>query len=55
MEKREVQIHQEFYNGDVGHEVGENNFQNLYKIKIWAVTLRELLLFKSLYYAETNE
>jgi hypothetical protein len=53
MEKREVQIQQEFFNGDLGKEEGENRFQKLFSIKIWGVTLRELLLFKSIYYCKT--
>ena len=55
MNKRQIQIQQEFYNGDVGKEQDENNFQKLYSIKLWAVTLRELLVFKSLYYCTTQE
>lgn len=53
MDKREIQIQQEFYNGDIGKEEDENKFMKLYSIKLWAVTLRELLLFKSLYYCKT--
>ena len=55
MDKREIQIQQEFYNGDIGKEEDENKFMKLYSIKLWAVTLRELLLFKSLYYCKTQE
>lgn len=54
-DKREIQITQEFYRGDVERIEPETNFQNLYNVKIWAPTLRELLVFKSIYYAETSE
>lgn len=30
-------------------------FQNLYNIKVWAPTLRELMVFKSIYYTQTAE
>ena len=53
MEKREIQIWQEYYNGDHGNEKEGNNFHNVYSIKIWAISLRELLMFKSLYYCKT--
>jgi len=53
MNKRQIQIQQEFFSGDHGNEDGENQFQNLYSIKLWAVTLRELLIFKSIYFCRT--
>ena len=46
---------QEFFTGDDGHEDEDTKFQELYCLKINIVTLRELLLYKSLYYAKTNE
>jgi len=40
---RQVQIQQEFMKGGKGSE--ETDFQEIYNIKIWEITLRELLLF----------
>jgi hypothetical protein len=55
MLKREVQVKQEFFFGDIGREDELTRFTNLYSIKINIITLRELLLFKSIYYSKTNE
>jgi len=49
--KREIQIEQEFYHGDLGNLDNHTHFQNLYNIKICQPTLRELLVYKSVYYA----
>ena len=55
MLKREIQVKQEFFTGDDGREDEDTKFQELYCLKVNIVTLRELLLYKSLYYAKTNE
>lgn len=55
MDKREIQIQQEYFNGDISMEDSENQFQKLFSIKIWAVTIRELMLFKSIYFCKTLE
>ena len=48
--KREVLVSQEYYGGDFGNMKDYTLFQNLYNIKVWAPTLREILVFKSVYY-----
>ena len=45
-------MQQEFVKSDT--EGGQTNFRSIYKVKIWAVTLRELLLFQSIYVAKTQ-
>jgi hypothetical protein len=55
MLRREIQVKQEFFTGDDGHEDEDTKFQELYSVKVNIVTLRELLLFKSIYYAKTSE
>ena len=55
MLKREVQVMQEYYFGDIGKEEEITKFQKIYSVKIHIVTLRELLLFKSIYYSKTSE
>ena len=49
---RQVQIQQEYSKGQKGAE--ETDFQQIYNIKIWEITLRELLLFQSLYVCKTQ-
>jgi len=53
-DKREVQIQQEFSRSE-GKDGGddETDFEKIYNVKIWAITLRELLLFNSIYLAKT--
>jgi len=54
MEKREVQVQQEFSrSGRTGQGDEETDFQQIYNVKIWAITLRELLLFNSIYLSKT--
>jgi len=53
MSKREIQIQYEYKEGDLGKEKDTNHFKNLYSVKINTITLRELLLFKSIYYCST--
>lgn len=48
--KREVVVTQEYYGGDLGKLATYTKFDSLYGIKVWAPTLRELLVFKSIYY-----
>jgi hypothetical protein len=49
---RQVQIQQEFTKQKAGSE--ETDFERIYNIKIWEITLRELLLFQSLYVCKTQ-
>jgi len=51
MAKREVQVQQEFMKSGSGGD--ETSFESIYNVKIWQVTLRELLLFNSLYLSKT--
>ena len=48
-------MQQEYYLGDWDKIEDTTYFTNLYNLKIWKPTLRELLVFKSLYYAVTQE
>ena len=49
---RQVQVQQEFSKIKAGSE--ETDFERIYNIKIWEITLRELLLFQSLYVCKTQ-
>jgi hypothetical protein len=51
-EDRQIQIQQEFTRSKAGSE--ETDFERIYNIKIWEITLRELLLFQSLYVCKTQ-
>lgn len=51
-EDRQVQIQQEYTKTQSGSE--ETDFEMIYSIKIWEITLRELLLFQSLYVSKTQ-
>jgi len=57
-EKREVSVTQEFVKEQKEARKGEEaenevGFDRVYNIKIWSITLRELLLFQSLYVSKT--
>ena len=51
MDKREIQVQQEYMKSGSGGD--ETSFDSIYNVKIWQVTLRELLLFNSLYLSKT--
>ena len=51
--ERQICIQQEFLLSKGEKE--ETSFQKLYNIKIWELTLRELLIFKSLYLCKSQE
>jgi hypothetical protein len=54
MEKREVQIMQEYMtNESKSGGDNETSFDRIYNIKIWQISLRELMLFQSLYLTKT--
>lgn len=55
-ENRQIQIQQEHQIKDktADEEYIETGFDRIYNIKIWEVTLRELLLFQSFYLTKTQ-
>lgn len=52
MEKREVAVQQEFTR--TSNNSDETDFEKIYNIKIWTITLRELMLMQSLYVCKTQ-
>ena len=46
-------MQQEFQRLDTTNNEEETDFQQIYNVKIWTITLRELLLINSLYLAKT--
>ena len=59
-EEKVISVEQEFHKGiaDTGGDEEdqsalETKYDNIYSIKIYSITLRELLLFKSLYLCKT--
>ena len=54
-DKREINIQQEYSKGDVGNPMEQTHFDKLYSIKVWRPTLRELLVFKSIFFSKTQE
>ena len=53
-EKREVSVQQEFVIPDKVNNTYETDFMKIYNIKIWTITLRELMLMQSLYVCKTQ-
>ena len=52
-EARIISIDQEYIKGDSSTGVDEASFWPLYKVKLHEITLRELMLFQSLYVCKT--
>ena len=52
-EARIISIDQEYIKGDSSAGVDEASFWPLYKVKLHEITLRELMLFQSLYVCKT--
>ena len=59
-EEKVISVEQEFHKGiadnggdEEDQSALETKYDNIYSIKIYSITLRELLLFKSLYLCKT--
>lgn len=52
MEKREIRVQQE-YEKSSGGQGQETEFLEVYGVKLWQITLRELLLLNSIYLSKT--
>ena len=51
--KREIKVQQEYEKSSTGGQGQETEFLDIYGIKLWQITLRELLLLNSIYLAKT--